>query len=608
MSLESLYWSEPLWLLLALQPAAILLLRWLHDRKQLGRYAKPALHPWVVRHNRTGWRQRLLNRNTSYLAAWICIAIAAAGPRLIEEIPDNTASHGVDIMAVIDISRSMHVQDVMPSRLGRAKQELQALALQLQQDRLGLVVYAARAHHYMPLTYDKNVMRHYLGNLDSLNPPTQGSRPLEALRLAEQLLQQQDTGNKRNKAILLITDGENLQTVPGMDTPVFVLGLGSVEGDAIPGYEGDWLRDNNRVLVSRLHEDDLRNIARHNHGRYSRAHKDNSDWQTLYANGIQSISRAVAIEHDDKVTWRELYVYALLPGLILLIISTMTVKTTGLSLLSSNPASRLAVLLFCIAFIPVSDALANDTASAYRSFIEKDYLSALEKYRATDGYSGRFGEGASAYRLKDSAHATAAFKQAFLDAQNDQQRAAALYNLGNSHFQSGNYAAAINSYRDALIYQPGNYPAQRNMAFSQELHTTVQKRLARLQRLLRPGRGPRQARTDEATDIGDDASISVDESNDVLEQESPDEIDYISVLPEELILKGIEHAQLASEELIDTRSTTGHDEVVSPALSRLQLDTVRDDQERFWNRVLEVEEGFPAPLDKPRRIKDVEPW
>jgi Ca-activated chloride channel family protein len=604
MSLQSLYWSEPLWLLIALQPAVILFVRWLHNRKQLGRYANPALHPWVVKHSRSSWRQRLLSRNTSYLAAWICIAVAAAGPRLIEEIPGDTANHGVDIMAVIDISRSMHVQDITPTRLGRAEQELQALVRQLQQDRLGLVVYAARAHQYMPLTHDKNVMRHYLNNLDSLNPPTQGSRPVEALRLAEQLLQKQDAGNARNQAILLLTDGENLQTPPDMNIPVFVLGLGSVEGDAIPGYDGDWLRDGSRVLVSRLHEDKLGDVASHNHGRYSRAYKDNSDWEVLYRNGIQAIGQKVSISKDDRVTWNELYVYALFPGLVLLFLSTMTFKTAGKPL----PAEKLAMLLFCIVFIPMPDALANDTASAYRSFIEKDYLTALEEYRSIDGYRGRFGEGASAYRLKDSAHAIAAFNQAFLDAQNDQQRAAALYNLGNSHFQSGDYAAAISNYRDALIYQPDNYPAQRNMAFSQELHATVQKRLARLQKLLRPGRGSKQARADADTIIGDDASVSVDESNDELEQEGNNEIDFVSILPEELILKGIEHAQLASEELSSVRSNAGHAETSGPAISRLQLDVIRDDQEWFWNRVLEVEEDFPAPLDKPRRIKGVEPW
>ena len=210
--------------------------------------------------------------------------------------------------------------------------------------------------------------------------------------------------------------------------------------------------------------------------------------------------------------------------------------------------------------------------------------------------------------MKDSAHAIAAFNQSFLNAQDDQQRATALYNLGNSHFQNGNYPAAINSYRDALIYQPDNYPAQRNMAFSQDLHATVQKRLARLQKLLSPGRGPKQAKTDANIDVSDDASISVDESNDALEQENNNEIDYISTLPEELILKGIEHAKLASEELSTTQFAVKHSEIDSPAISILQLDIIKDDQERFWNRVMEVEEGFPAPLDKPRRIKGVEPW
>lgn len=603
MNLQSLYWSEPLWLLLALQPIIIGFFRWLHDRKQLGRYARPALQPWVVNHNRSTWRQRLLSRNTSYFAAWICIAVAAAGPRLIEEIPENTASHGVDIMAVIDISRSMHVQDITPSRLGRAKHELQNLSRQLQKDRLGLVVYAARAHQYMPLSYDKNVMRHYLGNLDNLSPPTQGSRPLEALRLAEQLLQRQDPDNKRNKAILLFTDGDNLQPIPDMDTPVFVLGLGSIEGDAIPGHDGDWLRDDNRVIVSRLHEDDLIDIAERNQGRYSRAYKDNSDWDALYTNGIRALNQTKTINKDDKVSWHELYVYALLPGIIFLLVSTLTFKTTRVSM----PGSTLTMLLLCIAFIPMPEVQANDNDSAYQAFIKKDYLSSLEHYQSIEGYVGRFGEGVNAYRLKDSAHAIAAFNQAFLNARDDQQRAAALYNLGNSHFQNGNYQAAINSYRDALIYQPDNYSAQRNIAFSQDLHATVQKRLARLQKLLSPGRGPKQAKTDANTDVGDDASISVDESNDALEQDD-NEIDYVSTLPEELILKGIEHAKLASEELSATQSAVEHNEIDSPTISILQLDIIKDDQERFWNRVMEVEEGFPAPLDKPRRIKGVEPW
>lgn len=602
MSLQSLYWAEPLWLLLALQPVIIFSFKWLQARKQLSRYANPALHPWVVKHHHSGWRQQLLNRNSGYFAAWLCIAVAAAGPRLIEEIPDNTAGHGVDIMAVVDISRSMHVRDITPNRLGRAKQELQALTRQLQKDRLGLIVYAAHAHQYMPLSHDKKVMQHYLDNLDKLSPPTQGSQPLEALRLAEQLLQQQDPANTRSKAILLLSDGENLQTPTDITTPVFVLGLGSIEGDAIPAYDGDWIRDDNRVIVSRLHEDELASIAKGSHGRYSRAYNDNSDWQALYSHGIQAINQDARISNDDKVTWHELYAYALLPGLFLLVISTLSFKAGS----TNVAATKLAVLVMCMACIPVPDARASDSTAAYQSFIENDHLTALEKYRAIEGYNGRFGEGASAYRLQESAQAIAAFNQAFLAAQDDRQRAAALYNLGNSHFQNGDYPAAISSYQGALIYQPGHAAALKNMAFSQDLQAVVQKRLARLQKLLSPGRGPRQASADANTNIGDASSLSIDESNDRSEKNGDDQLNYAGSLREDLILKGIAHARLASEEL--TAMASRKNETDRPGISGQQLDVIRDDQKAFWNRVLEVEEGFPAPLRQPRQVKGIDPW
>lgn len=602
MNLQSLYWTEPLWLLLALQPVIIFLFKWLQARKQLSRYANPALHPWVVKHRHRGWRQQLLNRNSGYFAAWLCIAIAAAGPRLVEEVPDNTASHGVDIMAVVDISRSMHVRDISPSRLGRAKQELQTLTQQLQKDRLGLIVYAAHAHQYMPLSHDKKVMQHYLENLDNLSPPTQGSQPLEALRLAEQLLQQQDPSTTRSKAILLLSDGENLQTPTDIKTPVFVLGLGSIEGDAVPGYEGDWIQDDNRVIVSRLHEEELSGMAKSSHGRYSRAYKDNSDWASLYTNGIQAINHDVSISKDDKVTWHELYAYALLPGLLLLLISTLSFKAGTINL----PATKLAILVLCIAGMPIPDAQANDSTAAYQSFIENDHLTALEKYRAMEGYSGRFGEGASAYRLQDSARAIAAFNQAFLAAQDDRQRAAALYNLGNSHFQNGDYPAAISSYQGALIYQPGHVAALKNMAFSQVLQDTVQKRLARLQKLLSPGRGPKQASADANTPVGEDSSLSIDDSNGLSDKSAEDPLGYADSLPEDLILKGIAHAQLASEEL--TATASANNETERPGISRQQLDVIRDNQKAFWDRILEIEEGFPAPLSQPRQVKGIESW
>ena len=613
MSLQSLYWSEPLWLLLVLQPIVLLLLRWLHNRQQLSRYADTALQPWVEVHRNKHWSHFLLNRNIIYFSAWLLIAVATAGPRFIEEISDNNNKHGVDIMVVVDISRSMHVQDVSPNRLVRAKLELQSLLPQLQQDRLGLVVYAAHAHQYMPLTYDKNVMRHYLGNIDTLSPPTQGSRPTEALRFADQLLKKQASDTNRHKAILLITDGEGLQSPEELDTPVFILGTGSVEGDAIPGHDGEWLQDNNRVLVSRLHEDILIELAAKNNGLYSRAYKDNIDWDILYQYGIKGIRDTSISQNSDEIIWRELYVYTLFPGLLLLIISTVSLNTRNRQKISlikgANSISKTALIAFCLFLTLIHNpAEASDNSSAYNLFIEKDYIAAVEKYRAIDGYHGRFGEASSAYRLKDFGHAISSFKLAFLSAENDEQRASALYNLGNSYFQSGDYAAAIISYQDSLIYKADNRFAQKNMDFSQKLYQTVQKRLARLAKLQNPGRGPKQGQAADKTKINDDTSVSVDESNDVLQDNTENGINLTSPLAEKLILKGLEHAQLASSDNSATEASSRQQDKFRSAISHHQLDVIKDDQQLFWNRIFEVEEGFPAPLDKPNNVKGVDAW
>ena len=614
MSLQALYWSEPLWLLLVLQPIAFLFFRWLHNRKQLNRYASPELQPWVEVHVPKHWSHSLANRNSIYFSAWLLIAIAAAGPRLIEEIPDGGKNHSANIMVVVDISRSMHVQDVSPNRLTHVKQKLLALVPQLQQDRLGLVVYAAHAHQYMPFTSDKNIMRHFMNNLDELSPPTQGSHAAEALILAEQLLQKQTAVPEKSQAIILISDGEGLKSSPESSVPIFTLGVGSIEGDAVPGYDGEWLEENNRVLVSRLREDDLIKLSAKNKGLYSQSYKNNSDWDVIYHYGIKRIKNSSSINNTDKVLWRELYVYALFPGIILLILSTIKLNSKSRTETSSTPISqpsgKIAVLIFSIILIPVgNNAKASEDSSAHRSDIEEDYVSAIEKYRRIDGYSGRFGEASSAYRLNDSAHAISSFKQAFLTARNDQQRASALYNLGNSHFQAGDYTAAINSYQDSLIYMPDNKSAKKNLSFSLKLHKTVQKRLARLQKLLRPGRGPKSSSIDNKTSINeDDTSVSVDESNDVLEPEIENVIEYMVTIPEELVLKGLEHAQLASEDTLINTSSDKDSNAYSFSISKQNIDMINDDQKAFWNRIFEAEEDFPAPLDRPQQIKGVKAW
>jgi len=100
----------------------------------------------------------------------------------------------------------------------------------------------------------------------------------------------------------------------------------------------------------------------------------------------------------------------------------------------------------------------------------------------------------------------------------------------------------------------------------------------------------------------------MDQSNHELELDRQYEIDLSGPRDKALILKGIEHARLASEAPPASLAATAHAEISGPAVSSQQLDVLHDDQEHFWNRILEVEEGFPAPLHRPNKIRGVAPW
>src|SRR5579871_6420030 len=75
---------------------------------------------------------------------------------------ENVQRKGVDVMFVLDVSKSMLAQDIKPSRLDKAKQLLLRLSDKLDNDRIGLVLFAGRAYMQMPLTSDHGAARMYI--------------------------------------------------------------------------------------------------------------------------------------------------------------------------------------------------------------------------------------------------------------------------------------------------------------------------------------------------------------------------------------------------------------------------------------------------------------
>ena len=117
---ETLYWREPLWLLLGLAPVLL----WLGKQSahslenKLQNFADKHLLPYIIHQHQNSRRYLIL-----FTCAWSLASIALAGPFLVLPEAQSKQRHAVDIALVVDISPSMAAEDMKPNRLQRAQWE-----------------------------------------------------------------------------------------------------------------------------------------------------------------------------------------------------------------------------------------------------------------------------------------------------------------------------------------------------------------------------------------------------------------------------------------------------------------------------------------------------
>lgn len=240
----SFHWFSPaLWeqfrfaypIALFLIPAVLLLfvLRYyLHQRSQqrlnlsVGQLTVGPMQPVKRSTVRTGVTQSLLVSLRYLLPISVflgvsLVLVALARPQLVRELR-NEQSEGIDIMLAMDISASMSEADLPPSRLVVARRVAQQFINGLQNDRVGLVIFAGDAFSLCPLTTDYTLVKQYLDDLNERMIRTSGTAIGDALarcinRMREPARPTSDTTQigesaavkKRNKIIILLSDGDN---------------------------------------------------------------------------------------------------------------------------------------------------------------------------------------------------------------------------------------------------------------------------------------------------------------------------------------------------------------------------------------------------------------
>ncbi len=465
-ALLSLDWRQPWWGLLALQPVLLWGLSYWR-RHKLASYADPDLLPWAVL--AAAGQRRDRDRLAVNALAWLLLAAAAAGPRL--PLQERAASDGTlakqhlmrfDI--VLDLSASMNANDVSPNRLTRAKLELQDLIHRLHGERIGLVVYAGEPGLLSPATDDVKVLRRLLDQADTSLIQSPGSNLAAALQLALRDLQ---TGTGKSKAVLLVTDAEAdslaggageavrhaVQSLKHAGVALYILGVGSNNGAAVPLADGGFAERDGVQVISRMAIDSYADLALQTGGLFVAAADGDGDWQSLYDHHLAQLP-AEPPAADQVRAWRELYAWCLAPALLLLL---------WLHLPRALPQTAALLIAGLIAW-PQAEVHADDALqTAWREYRAGRHAEAQTRFERAGGYLGQMGAGAAAWRLNDYGAAQRHFSAAVLLARTRQERDDALYDLGNAHYALGNWRTAAEAYQAVLRDRPKDAKALANL-------------------------------------------------------------------------------------------------------------------------------------------------
>ena len=183
---------------------------------------------------------------------------------------------GAEIMIVLDVSNSMLAEDYSPNRLERAKLAISRIVDKLRDDRIGLILFAGDSFVQLPITTDYVSAKMFLNSITTDSVPVQGTAIGDAINTAMRSFSVQ---SEKSRAIIVITDGENHEDDPvaaaqqaaELGVRVYTIGVGSPEGKPIP-MDGELLKDKNgEIVVTRLDEKVLQDVAQAGNGVYVRA-------------------------------------------------------------------------------------------------------------------------------------------------------------------------------------------------------------------------------------------------------------------------------------------------------------------------------------------------
>jgi Ca-activated chloride channel family protein len=405
--------------------------------------------------------------------AALCGTLALAGPRWGRQTV-STDTQALDLVIAVDVSRSMLAEDMTPSRLGRAQQQIRRLVHDLQDDRVGLIGFAGRSFIMAPLTGDESALQLLVDALDPDLVSAGGTDLGAALKQGGELLLASD--RVADRVLVVFTDGEAHDSLPAATQQAQRLERAGIrlvlvaEGQAVPtripertatgeltGYHKDLTGQ--EVLTSRR-DDILTAVADAGQGVLVAAGLADQAGavRDLVTGYKRAPARATATRHDLPRGW-----IPLLAAVAVLLAQAFTRRTAALAVLALALLSRGAA----------AQGPRNPGDDAWRAgAIETATTWYLRQARAGVGAdTSWYNAGTGLLARQRYPEAREALLRA-VKSVDPGLRFRALYNLGlielrlaatDSANRDAHLADARGRYREALLLRPGDAAAKWNL-------------------------------------------------------------------------------------------------------------------------------------------------
>lgn len=240
------------------------------------------------------------------LSAIFTIVFALSDPQFGSKL-EKVKKKGSEIIIALDVSNSMLSEDIQPNRLERAKQAISKLTERLENDRLGIIVFAGDSYIQVPMTTDYAAVKVFISSINTNIVSKQGTAIGSAINLAVNSFTPE---TEMDKALIIITDGENheddavaaAELASEKGITIHTIGMGSVDGAPIPIRKENgqtiFQKDNEgNVVVSKLDQAALQQIASAANGIFIRANNTQIGLNKLF----EQINKMEKQEIETKV-------------------------------------------------------------------------------------------------------------------------------------------------------------------------------------------------------------------------------------------------------------------------------------------------------------------